>query len=98
VTARTVDAVGSREVGYQVALLPWPKRWRKVLDHMATHHVETCPSGDRNQVANPKALDGFHRVLHDSSDAWILRGRPDLHAHRHLGRLARIREWWEWRS
>lgn len=86
-----------REVGYTVALMPWPRRWRKVLDHLAAKHPETTPTGDRNAVANPHRLDAWHREDHADTDAWIWRGQPPLHPHRHLSLAARIREMWEWR-
>jgi hypothetical protein len=94
---QTVEATSSRQVGYTVALLPWPRRWGKVLAHLASKHPETTPTGDRNAVVNPGQLVEWHREMHLSDDVWLVRGSPTLHPHRHAGTLARWRERYEWR-
>lgn len=94
---QTVEAVSSREVNVTFAILPWPHRYGSLLRHLVSHHPEQAMSRERSRVANPKALDGFHRDTHRTDDEnWLMRGFAPAKPHRHLTRWGRIWEAIQW--
>jgi hypothetical protein len=95
-TARTVEALASRQVNFTVETLPWPGRWGAILAHLRQFHGASTPSGP---VVSPRHLTSWHRFQHSEwEDAWIAAGTPTVTPHQHLGRLGRLRQWWEFRS
>ncbi len=92
-----VEAVSNRE-RFTVVILPPVRRWRKVLDHLASAHPEDVATTDPNAVVRPELLSHWHDGLHqDHYDRWMVEGTSPRFPHKHLGRLGRLANWWQWR-
>lgn len=88
-----VEAVSSRDV-FTVEILPWSHRWGPTLTHVRSMHQAPL-----SEPLNPGRLAHCHRTDHlDFIDPWTASGHPlDLHPHRHLSLVGRLRTWWEMR-